>query len=80
MANEEDYLWLIEHYIELQRRYPGRYIAIIRRRVVAIGYNPEELYERTLRSYGEEPIIEYVRDPKEIRLRGQKYRITITSE
>lgn len=42
-ALDKDDLWIINHFSELIRKYPGKYVAVINESVSAVGDSPSQV-------------------------------------
>ena len=47
--------WLAKHFDELVRTYPGKYIAVYRNKLVAVGNSDKEVYDAAAKRGIEEP-------------------------
>lgn len=48
--------WIVEHFEELVDRYGGKYIAVAKQEVVAIGDSPAEVEKKAKDMYPEEDV------------------------
>ena len=56
----EDERWLFEHVAELTRRYPEQWVAIYRKRVVAVGQSRKEVRQAAVEKLGDVgPLVVY---------------------
>ncbi len=46
--------WITEHFEELVKKYSGRYIAVVGKKIVAIGDNPKYVENEALKHYPDE--------------------------
>jgi len=54
IAQIEDLKWIGEHYSELQRKYPNMYIAVKDGKVIVVGREFGEVYDKAKKIAGEE--------------------------
>jgi len=60
LAVARDFNWIGERYPQLQRKYPGQYVAIKKGRVVAHGRDIRRVYETARRKVGKGFVTEYI--------------------
>jgi len=60
LAVARDFNWIGEKYPQLQRKYPGQYVAIKDGRVVAHGRDIKRVYETAERKVGKGFVTEYI--------------------
>jgi hypothetical protein len=60
LAVARDFNWIGERYPQLQRKYPGQYVAIKDGRVVAHGRDVRTVYETAERKVGKGFVTEYI--------------------
>ncbi len=54
-------LWLTEHWQEIEQKYPGKYIAVVAREIVAVGNSMKQAYQIASQNYPIQSIlVEYV--------------------
>ncbi len=60
LAVARDFNWIGEKYPQLQRKYPGQYVAIKDGRIVAHGRDIKRVYETAERKVGKGFVTEYI--------------------
>lgn len=43
---DKDDIWIVEHFSELVTKYPGKYIAVVNEKLVAVGDSGKEVEEK----------------------------------
>lgn len=71
----EDLKWWNKNCSELQEKYPGKWIAILNKKVVAIGSDSSDLIEEVKKKYGETPFVTFCRPKGFIRIRQKLMRL-----
>jgi len=56
----KEFIWLREHYAELQEKYPGKVVAIVGDKVVGVGDSISEV-EKQLKGVAEKPLFGKIR-------------------
>jgi len=75
LAWNRDLQWWNEHCSKLQEEYPGKWIAILDQKVVAVGDDSSDLIEGVKSRFGRMPFVVYCRPKGYIRIRRKMMRL-----
>lgn len=60
MAEVRDFLWINEHYAELQEKYPSMFIAVKDAKVLAAGKEFDAVYDEARKRVGRGFVTDYI--------------------
>lgn len=60
MGDVRDFLWINEHYGELQKKYPSMYIAVKDAKVLAAGKEFDAVYDEAKKRVGRGFVTDYI--------------------
>lgn len=72
----EDLKWWNKNCSELQEKYPSKWIAILKQKVVVVGDDSSDLIEEVRKKYGETPFVTFCRPKGYIRIRRRLTRLS----
>lgn len=57
----QDFQWLARNMVKLQKKYAGRWVAIVNQKIVGIGKSAVEVYKKAKKSFPQnEPLLDVV--------------------
>lgn len=58
---DEDFGWLTENMFKLQKRYPGQWIAVVKKKIAGVGKTAREAYNKAKKMFPQnEPLLDVV--------------------